>query len=57
MSDASPKTRRLRKLFVDVNGIVIAGNVGKRVDVSLLDCLCYFGAIANAEVHFIERPQ
>ena len=51
MGDTLPEARRLRKLLVDVNGIVITGDVSKRVNVCLLDSLCYFGAVADTELH------
>jgi hypothetical protein len=51
VSDASPEARRFRKLLVDVNGIVIAREIGKRINICLLDFLRYFSAITQLHLH------
>jgi hypothetical protein len=51
VSDAPAEARRLRKLLVNVNGIVIASEIGKRINVCLLDRLRYFSAFTGLHRH------
>src|SRR5690242_2973939 len=55
VSNAAAKPGLLRKRLIDMNGIVIASDVGKRLDVGLLDLLRYLGTVADLELHFSPR--